>query len=60
MTLVMIHQHADNEEDFRIFPFATEEEREAQLAHDKEFFGDVKFFTAEMDDDGEITEKKKA
>ena len=43
----------------RMFLYDDEEARDAQLAHDKEFFPEKVFYIATMDDNGEIQERKK-
>lgn len=60
MKYVLIHSEADRPEAAlveRYFLYSTEEERDAQLEHDKEFFPGKTMWTAEADDDDVVNEE---
>ncbi len=62
MTYVMIHVEHENSGVMpeRYMVYGTEAERDAQLEHDIAFFPGKTFFTARLDDDGQIVDRTPA
>lgn len=65
MKYLLIHVEEDSDAEHSILPerrmeYATKTERNAQLAHDKEFYPGKTLYTATLSAKGEIKNRKKA